>query len=83
VKRQSAKGGGQLVTLECQQTRCSFHNLGWVVTIRPDNTIPDKIDPRTRESNIPKMRLSQERQTKILEGLAAQVATEQSPGGEV
>jgi hypothetical protein len=74
---------GQLVTLVCPEDNCMYHEMGWVVTIRPDNTIPDKIDPRTRERQFPTMFMSNTRRDEVLAALERQNRTETTPGGEV
>jgi hypothetical protein len=71
---------GKLVTLECQQTRCSYHVMGWTVQVRPDGTVPDKVV--NREKQFPKAQLTEARK-QMLRDLAAQVAEEQKPGVEV
>lgn len=81
--RRPQPGGGQLVTLTCNQTRCQYHKDGWVVQIRPDNTIPDKIDPRTREKAAPAYHFSNTRRDNILAALEQQTRAEQKPGTEV
>ena len=81
--RKPAAGGGQVVTLTCNQTRCPYNVDGWVVSIRPDNTIPDKIDPRTREREYAPLFAAKERRSMILENLQEQMLREQQPGAEV
>jgi len=81
--RKPAPGGGQLVTLLCNQTRCQYAADGWIVSIRPDNTIPDKIDPRTRERQFGDMHFSSARRDAIMAALERQTVNEQKPGAEV
>jgi hypothetical protein len=82
VNRKGAPGGGQLVTLECPETNCEYHDTGWVVQIRPDNTIPDKLDLSQREKQF-KNTLSQTAMQQVRDALAQQVANEMKPGYEV
>lgn len=81
--RKAIPGGGQSVTLTCNLTRCQYHEDGWVVSIRPDNTIPDKIDPRTREKVAPTIFMTNTRRDEAIAALERQVAKEMGPGGEV
>ena len=83
MRRQPQQGGGQLVTLTCNQTRCPYHTDGWVVQVRPDNTIPDKIDPRTREKQFTPLQFNSMRREATLAALAEQARSEQRPGYEV
>lgn len=81
--RRPAPGGGQTVTLICNMTRCPYHSDGWVVSIRPDNTIPDKIDPRTRDKEFTPLQFSNTRRDNVLAALGQQLTNEQKPGAEV
>ena len=82
ANRKAQPGGGQLVTLTCNQTRCQYHADGWIVQVRPDNTIPDKIDPRTRE-RLPAPSMSNTRRDEVLAALERQSVKETRPGSEV
>ena len=83
ASRKGVPGGGQLVTLMCNQTRCQYHTDGWIVSVRPDNTIPDRIDPRTRERQFPDFNFSNTRRDQVLEALGQQTVNEQKSGTEV
>jgi len=83
ASRKPVPGGGQVVTVTCNQTRCQYHRDGWLVSIRPDNTIPDKIDPRTRENVMPALITTNTRRDQILAELEAQTRNEQKPGFEI
>jgi hypothetical protein len=48
--------GSVNVVLECTQTRCRYHDVGWIITIRPDGTIPDPVSRDERETFFPKLR---------------------------
>jgi hypothetical protein len=82
VSRKPVRGGGQLVTLECPETNCEFNATGWIVQIRPDNTIPDKLDLSTRETQYKNTMTETQKQT-VRDALARQVELEQKPGYEV
>lgn len=71
------------MTLVCNQTRCPYHEDGWVVQIRPDNTIPDRIDTRTREKEYTPLYAFNERRSALLGNLQEQLEREQRPGAEV
>jgi hypothetical protein len=77
------QGGGQMVTLECNLTRCEYHEQGWIVQIRPDNTIPDPTPKEQREKNYAPTALSHARKRAVLDALEEQFAQEQRPGTEV
>lgn len=83
VVNRRREGRSQLVTLACTNTRCAYHEDGWVVQIRPDNTIPDPIDPNTREKRFAPTSMAHARRRMVLDALEEQIASETSPGGEV
>jgi hypothetical protein len=56
--------------------------MGWVVQIRPDNTIPDKQEVVERPKQFVNT-LSATRKQEIRDALAQQVINEQKPGYEV
>jgi len=75
--------GSKLITLICPETRCGFHEDGWVVQIRPDNTIPDPQAPRTREKQFYFGANERIKARRIREQLDAQVERETQAGTEV
>lgn len=79
VVKRKATQEGQLVTLICPEDNCSYHVDGWVVLIRHDGSIPDKIDPRTREKQFAPLNLRPERQEQVLADLERQIAQETRP----
>ena len=83
VNRKTIHGGGQLLTLQCPEDNCSFHEDGWIVQTRPDGTIPDKMDPRDRDKRFYKTSMSSARKQMVTDALARQVELEQRPGSEV
>lgn len=83
VSRRTVGREGQLVSLECLQTRCEFHTEGWIVQIRADNTIPDKLDIKTRERQFAPTAMSATRRRAVLDALEEQVSREVKPGAEV
>lgn len=84
VMRKALKGGqGQLLTLICPETNCPYNKDGWIVQLMPDGTIPNPTPPEQRERIIPKMHFSRERQSRVLDELAAQAEQETRAGAEV
>jgi len=83
VKRAPQREGGQLITLECPETNCEYHTSGWIVQTRADGSIPDKIDPRTRERRFAPTPMAHARRRAVLDALEEQVASEQRAGSEV
>jgi hypothetical protein len=81
--RKSYKGGGQIVTLTCPQTRCQYYEDPWIVQVRPDNTVPDRIDPNERRKANPRPKINQAAAQQARDILAQQVLAEQRPGYEV
>jgi hypothetical protein len=76
--------GGQIVSLQCPATRCEFNVAGWIVQIRPDNTIPDRVTANERRaSNGPRAKINQAAAQRARDMLAQQVLEEQKPGKEV
>jgi hypothetical protein len=57
--------------------------MGWVVQILPDNTIPDPIDPTTREKQYSFTTNDKIRRRKVLAGLEEQVQRELKAGTEI
>jgi len=79
-RESGAAPGSQLVTLQCKNTRCAYHETPWVVQINPDNTIPDPITDR--EKFFPKLPGGQ-RARDVVDMLTRQVERETKPGGEI
>ena len=78
-----AMRGSKMVTVICPNTRCSFHDVGWVVQIRPDNTIPD---PQVVEQRPQQFRFGASERIKaraIRDQLESQVARETKAGTEI
>jgi hypothetical protein len=75
--------GGQLVTLVCPEDNCEYHEMGWVVQLRPDGTIPDKLDVHNREKSFVLSPTAAQTKRRVLEALEEQAAAEQRPGTEV
>jgi hypothetical protein len=81
-----SEGGGKLVTLACLLNRCTYSEesgMGWAVQVRADNTIPDKVDPATREKYLPKASMPESRKQVIRDALAQQVEDEMKAGTEI
>jgi hypothetical protein len=84
VSRKPIKGGGgQLVTLECPETNCGYHSMGWIVQILPDGSIPDAVAPGSRDKQWIKSSMSATRAQQVRDMLAEQAELEQKPGAEV
>jgi hypothetical protein len=83
VSRKQQGRAGQLVTLECQLTRCQYHDMGWVILVRPDGTIPDKVEPSQREKTDFDAVLYRQRRARYIEALERQASEETKPGAEV
>jgi hypothetical protein len=81
--RKALPSGGQMVTLVCPGDNCEYHEMGWVVQIRPDNTIPDKLDVNTRERSFAPTAVSHQRRAQVMRALEEQAASEMKPGTEV
>lgn len=80
--RRPLPGGGQLVTLVCPGDNCEYADTGWLVQIRPDNTIPDKREAdRTPKQFVNTMTETAKQQ--IRDALAQQVESELKPGTEI
>jgi hypothetical protein len=77
------EGGGQMITLSCPNERCEYNGLGWIVQTRADGSIPDKVDPTTRDKNFSKSRISWEEKQRMRDLVAMQVEAEQRPGYEI
>jgi hypothetical protein len=82
INRKPIRGQGTLVTLECPNERCQYHETGWVVQVRPDNTIPDKLDLSTREKQY-RNTMTEAAKQQVRDALAQQVLDEMKPGSEV
>jgi hypothetical protein len=83
IQRRNLREGGQLITLECPEDNCEYSTTGWVVQTRPDGSIPDPIDPNTRDKNYAPTSMSHQRRRMVLDALEEQAAAEQRPGTEV
>jgi hypothetical protein len=83
TNRKRLPEGGQLVTLVCPENRCEYHEIGWAVQVRPDGTIPDKIDVNTREKNFVRSPMAATRAQAVRDALAEQALNEQQAGFEV
>lgn len=42
-------GGGKNVPITCMNERCRWYDTSWVITIRPDGTIPDATTDRVKQ----------------------------------
>jgi hypothetical protein len=49
VSRKPMGLAGQLVTLECPEDNCPYHDIGWTVQVRRDGTIPEPTMDRPKE----------------------------------
>jgi hypothetical protein len=77
------EGGGQMITLTCPNERCEYSTAGWIVQTRSDGSIPDKVDPTTRDKNFSKSRMSQTQEQQVRDLLALQAEAETRPGYEI
>lgn len=82
IQRKPVRGGGQLVTLVCPEDNCAYHDMGWIVQVRPDGTIPDAVAPSQREKQFISSPVAAQRKKAILNALEEQVAAEQRTGSE-
>jgi hypothetical protein len=85
VKSGESRGndGSRLITVICPENRCHYHEMGWIVQIRRDGSIPDPIDPKTREKNYPAVQADIQRSRRIRDNLERQLGVETKPGGEI
>jgi hypothetical protein len=83
MSRKGLGGGGQLVSLVCPGDNCEYHEQGWVVQVRPDNTIPDVTPVEQREKHYAPTSMSNQRRRMVLDALEEQAASEMRPGTEV
>jgi hypothetical protein len=56
--------------------------MGWIVQIRPDNTIPDKQEVTNRPKQF-RNTMSEAAKQQVRDALAQQVVNEQKPGYEI
>jgi len=66
----------------CPEDNCEYSEFGWTVQIRPDNTIPDKQDPKDRPKQF-KNTMTETAKQAVRDALAQQVESEMKPGTEV
>jgi hypothetical protein len=72
--------GGQLITLTCPQEECEYYDVGWIVQIRPDGTIPDAATSHDKSFEaMPGWRA--ERGRDIVQNLQEELRLSQRPGG--
>jgi hypothetical protein len=83
IKKGMAEIGGTLVSLTCPREGCDYYEIGWTVQIRPDGTIPDKLEVGQREKQFASLPGGAARAQKVRDILAEQVELEQRGDGEV
>jgi hypothetical protein len=81
--RRPMKGGvqgGELITLTCPQDECEYKDVGWIVQVRPDGTIPDAATTHDKSFDpLPGWR--QERGRDTIQNLREEIELSQRPGG--